>query len=1330
MEETKTSRARVAFVLLCGLAVCCSVMYITADASESVLATAEKVSNVDIGAGFDLHDPKSIESVDVKKAGLLITNTPDGRQRLLSFLNKVERQIAKEVAGRKADIAAVRAQMAKNFAYNQAARSKMKKALLAKMAINAKKAKDDLDRDMRMVQAKFARFAERENKRNKRTIARSRKTREIMRKNKAHAAKQLKLAVSAQQRALSALASATNAKIHQTNKHIAANAAQIKENAKKARKDLEKAMNRFDHKMANVTEQAKKGRSKLAAQAVAQDKRFRQYANNKIKEITANTAAQFRKVRATMAKDRAHADMALKHASARMDAALNANKALQDRRFAKTVSDIAAAKKEANDRVAKFRRDFKVSILQLSGVVHEQAAKLNNRVTQLSGVVQNNKLEQAKVNRQVSAELKRMVKIGDARYKEHLKKDKELRSLMARNKAETAAKMQKLSNSFFSQISSIRKQMRRDRAHAERALGRKTSALYATLAKNQKAQEAANKALTAATRRAKMDAEDALRKAKSMFTSKVAGLNKTVKRLERKHNSEIQKLTGVVVANDIKDAAGRARLRAIAKFNKAQLKSAVRDAIHKGEQRALKIEKKMKSINKKTREALNQRITTEISTLTKSIHSQIDELNLQTKAARAEMRKEVLYAIKSAAAIAKANLKKKVAWAEAQFASLHKGLSAEEKKGGAARAALSASIARNKKHVIDQIGDAVATQQRALLGLKEETAKKIKKTNRNISAHAEQMAKNARIGAAQMKSDTAAINAKLEAARKAAVVELAAVNAASAARYTAVFKTVEKGVESARKWANRRFGHVYERMAKDRKTLDRNMGAAVANLNDQLAKQSALADSRFSTTVKNIKAARIAAAKDVQNARKYFTTEIVALTSKIKQQETRLRGDIQVVSAMVISDKANQIRINGKVKAERNKIVKIANARHSSNVRARGMLRKLMDQNKAAAQEEVAALAKSSYAALAKTRHRQAGYVRSFAKDLTKATKKLHITLNKASAHQEQVLAGMKKKLAYTQAASAGELRATKAMFKSRVNTLVNAITANAARAQRGIRHLTKVARNWKHADAADRKLIRVQRSAMKNDLDKALARAIQLGEARAKAVEERANENIAVTKKGLASQIAVQVENMADNVFRLVQGNRQKIADNYLSLKAYAATAADKITDYLSKGKGRNLMSVGDLLQTVAALSTVKAKPAAGEGFGSNTIPLIFSGKNVKINGAISKINGLVNEYIKTIGQVRARWPMGLGKYLMAKLETAMQSTGALEVDKVADKAGNYVFVNGHAVGLSSKLSDFASLAVRMTAYEHTLARLTGKLSNAKHAGKMMVKPPEWQGN
>merc|ERR1719506_2111408 len=440
MAGAKTSGARTAFALLCALAVCCSVMYITSD-GETALEDAPHST----GSGQDVHHPRSIESVDVQKAGILYTKTPDtlkkgkeGRERLLTFLDKIEANIAKEVASRKKDIAAIRVQMAKNMAYNQAARKKMKKMLLAKMAANAKKAKADLDEAMRQTQEKFAKAAKLENKRQRQTLRRAKKTREIMRKNKKEGAKNLATAVANQQRALSTLAQATNARIKSTNKHIAANAATIKANAKKARKDLEKAMGRFDKKMANVNEEAKKGRSKLAAQAADQDKKFRQWANNKIKTITAQTAAQFRQVRAKMAKDRHHADQMLKHASARMDAALNAHKALQDKRFAQTVSDIAAAKKEAKTRVNQAVTSFKVGILKLSAVVHQQSKKLNNRVTQLSGVIQNNKLEQAKVNRQVGAEIKRMISVGDARYKEHLKKDKELRSLMARNKAATA----------------------------------------------------------------------------------------------------------------------------------------------------------------------------------------------------------------------------------------------------------------------------------------------------------------------------------------------------------------------------------------------------------------------------------------------------------------------------------------------------------------------------------------------------------------------------------------------------------------------------------------------------------------------------------------------------------------------------------------------------------------------------------------------------------------------------------------------------------------------------------------------------------------------------
>merc|ERR1712100_879830 len=158
-------------------------------------------------------------------------------------------------------------------------------------------------------------------------------------------------------------------------------------------------------------------------------------------------------------------------------------------------------------------------------------------------------------------------------------------------------------------------------------------------------------------------------------------------------------------------------------------------------------------------------------------------------------------------------------------------------------------------------------------------------------------------------------------------------------------------------------------------------------------------------------------------------------------------------------------------------------------------------------------------------------------------------------------------------------------------------------------------------------------------------------------------------------------------------------IADNYLSLKAYTAAAADKIADYLQKGKGRNLSSVGDLLNSIAAVSGTRTKPAQGPGFGGDSIPLVFSGKDVKVDNAVSKINGLVNEYIDEISQVKSRWRLGLGSYLIAKLEIAMGKAGALGVDKIE------------------------GLAVRMADYEAALSHLTSKLPNKKTAAKKETK-------
>merc|ERR1719502_824050 len=265
-------------------------------------------------------------------------------------------------------------------------------------------------------------------------------------------------------------------------------------------------MNRFDHKMANVAEQAKKGRSKLAAQAAAQDKAFRNFANNKIRAIAAST---------------------------RMDAALSANKALQDKRFAKTVKDIADARKEADARVAAAKREFKVGLLHLGNTARQQTAKLNARMTTLQHTVARNKLEQAKVNRNVHAELMRMVKLGNKRYNEHIKKDKELRALMAKNKAATLRKMKRMADSFNMQMSKIRKTMKKDRRRNANALKKATNKLYATLAKNAEMQAAANKHLTAATRRARLDAMDALRNARSNFAERLGQMHTVAVRVAR-----------------------------------------------------------------------------------------------------------------------------------------------------------------------------------------------------------------------------------------------------------------------------------------------------------------------------------------------------------------------------------------------------------------------------------------------------------------------------------------------------------------------------------------------------------------------------------------------------------------------------------------------------------------------------------------------------------------------------------------------------------------------------------------------------------------------------
>merc|ERR1712022_28957 len=190
MGEKKMSHARIAFALLCGLAVCCSVMYITADGEDYI---HEIVQGDGDAAAYDAGT--SVGSTDVLKSGQIYTETPDGRMRLMDYFNNVEKEIADEVSNRKADIASVRAQMARDFAFNAAARAKLKRDMLHKMAVNARIARRNLDRAMRRTQMRFAHYAHLNNRRNRRNLARDKRTLKYVARDKRQAETHLKLAV-------------------------------------------------------------------------------------------------------------------------------------------------------------------------------------------------------------------------------------------------------------------------------------------------------------------------------------------------------------------------------------------------------------------------------------------------------------------------------------------------------------------------------------------------------------------------------------------------------------------------------------------------------------------------------------------------------------------------------------------------------------------------------------------------------------------------------------------------------------------------------------------------------------------------------------------------------------------------------------------------------------------------------------------------------------------------------------------------------------------------------------------------------------------------------
>merc|ERR1711935_937753 len=649
---------------------------------------------------------------------------------------------------------------------------------------------------------------------------------------------------------------------------------------------------------------------------------------------------------------------------------------------------------------------------------------------------------------------------------------------------------------------------------------------------------------------------------------------------------------------------------------------------------------------------------------------------------------------------------------------------------GIARKALKEEVAANAEEISRMIKDAVSTDARAQSALESETAKSISKTNTQVDAYAKQMKKIAKSTRTQIKKTTSTTLTAIAAEEKRAKDAVEKFSSEDAARQATALKFLADQVAIATKESDEKFGKAKKQLAADRKHADDALAGAVKGLNDNLAKQAALADSRFEKTVKDISKARADAATAVSDMRKDFGVRLLSVTATVKDIQQNLVDEIAKVSGEVISMKANQLRVNRRTDAELKRVNTLANDRFSESKRARGKLRLLMDENKKAAAAEVMTLKGELTRKITKARSKNAANKREMAKDLTTATEKFY---EKFSAQQKTDVAASEALDVATgaaKAASAAALNAAREQFNTQVVMLTNTVVANEKEAADGMAKITGVVHNYAKASAKDRGLIKQETKALEKDLNKAVARAISIGEAKAKAVEQRVAAHLKKTKRFLQVELNESVERAADSVYKLLEGNRQKIADNYLSLKAYAIASTDEIQDAVEKGQGKALSSIGDLLSTVGALGPVKATPADGTGMGGSKLLTVFSGKEIKVNGAVAAINGLVNEYTKACKQVRERWQMGLGKYLLAKVEASMMGKGVLQVDKVEGKSGNFVFLNGRSVGLSNKMSLFSALAARMTSYESILAKLTAKVTAPRTPGTSFVKPPEWTGD
>merc|ERR1711881_160916 len=896
---------------------CFAILYVTYDgdmtAEETVLASAKM--------------PPSVYSVDVLKAGTVFTATPAGEMRLLDYFKTVEQKMNAEKARRLGDVNKINAMIARNAVINAQQRKRMKMILNKKINMNARRAQHALANAMRRTQAQFQSAAKLANRRHRMMTARFRAIRRTINANKRAAASQLKYAVLAQQRALAGRAASLNARISRTNRRVSANSVQIKANAKYAAKALQRTMKTFNHKIHNVRREAAAGRSKLAAQLAAQDKKTRAWANNKIAAVVASTAAQFQSVRRQMVRDRKRANRLVNQSSQRVSAALSAQAALESRRFSKTLANISAARAESSRKLRAAKASFKTSMMYMKSVVKRQEFKMISRINEVAGSVERNRQTQNRVNRRMHAEMRRIVNIGNRREYKRLQANKRLYSVIKKNSRKTSSYLRRMRASFSARLGKLERYARQSRRMASQQLSRATIGLYRTISRNQVAQNARNAAMQAATARARLDALDAVRRAKASFRSRLGRLNRKCRSIARKQSRQYSKLLGVVSRNAARSAKGRRQLRLRQDYMRNQLSNAINGAVRAGKRRAAGI-------------ILNMKISSEITSLKSWTKRSLTAARIESAKARAALKREMTFAISAARNEAKSNLRRAMGGIHRRMNRAARLAYLRSRAAAKSRENLTKRIIRNRRSATRSLVGAVSALNRARVAFAVQTHKKIAATNQRVSANARRFKNDLNKSNAKMAATFKSLDAKLNANARSAARAIGRVNAASRARAAYNLRYMRRALKNAQRRTNRQFNRTYGMLRAQSARADRNLAASSSRLNRALAKHSALTDARFRRTVKKIAAARRQASRDVAMASRQFRNGIVGVTATVKNVQSRLQGEINVVSGEVFSNTLRQAMINKKVQKSMKRIIHISNRRWSAAKRARGQLRK------------------------------------------------------------------------------------------------------------------------------------------------------------------------------------------------------------------------------------------------------------------------------------------------------------------------------------------------------------------------------------------------------